>query len=42
MLFLIGLTNALAVKKQYRWSAFIDTYFLDQFSYAHKYYKKGK
>ena len=33
--------NALRVKKQYRRQAFIDTLLLDEFTYAHKYFKKG-
>lgn len=40
-MFIIALLNALSVKRQYFWEAFIDTYLLDQFSYAHKYFKRG-
>jgi hypothetical protein len=39
---IIAVLNALQVKKQCRWQAFIDTFLLDEFSYAHKYFKKGK
>lgn len=39
---IIGLFNALSVKKEYRWQAFIDTCFLDEFSYAHKYARRWK
>lgn len=41
-MFIIALFNALSMKKEYAWEAFLDTYLLDQFSYAHKYYKRGK
>lgn len=39
---IVAIQNALSVKKEYFWEAFIDTFLLDQFSYAHKYFKKGK
>lgn len=38
---IIALANAMKMQKEYRWEAFIDTFLLDQFSYAHKYFKKG-
>lgn len=41
-MFIIALLNARAVRKPYKWEAFIDTYLLDEFSYAHKYFKKWK
>lgn len=42
LLLLAGLVNAKNVKKPYKWEAFIDTYLMDEFSYAHKYFKKWK
>ena len=39
---IIALFNALTIRSEYRLEAFIDTYLLDEFSYAHKYFKKGK
>ena len=41
-MFIMAIRNALAVKRPYKWQAFIDTYLLDEFSYAHKYFKKWK
>lgn len=38
----IALHNAFSVQRVYFWEAFIDTFLLDEFSYAHKYFKKGK
>ena len=38
----IALRNAFAMKKEYFWEAFFDTFLLDEFSYAHKYFRKGK
>ena len=38
---IIALMNAFSVKKKYRWNAFIDSFLLDQFIYAHKYLNKG-
>ena len=37
-----AIQNALSVKKEYFWEAFLDTFLLDQFSNAHRYFKKGK
>lgn len=37
-----ALLNASKVQKEYRREAFIDTFLMDKFSYAHKYFKKGK
>ena len=42
MLLFWALRNAQAAKWPYKWGAFIDTYLLDEFSYAHKYFKKWK
>jgi len=42
MYFIFALLNAFSVDKQYFWEAFIDSYLLDQFTYAHKYFKRGK
>ena len=39
---IIAALNALRVKKQFRKQAFVDTFLLDEFTYAHKYFKKGK
>lgn len=41
-MFVIALLNAFSVKRHFFWEAFIDTYLMDQFSYAHKYFKRGK
>ena len=38
----MALQNALAVNKEYFWEAFFDTFLLDEFSYAHKYFKRWK
>lgn len=38
----IAILNALSVQRSYRWQAFIDTYLLDEFTYAHKYFKRGR
>lgn len=37
-----ALLNASKVQKEYRWQAFIDTFLMDEFSYAHKYFKRWK
>ena len=42
LLTIAGLLNASKVKKEYKREAFIDTFLMDEFSYAHKYFKKGK
>lgn len=38
----IAFRNAFSVKKEYFWEAFFDTFLLDEFSYAHKYFKRWK
>lgn len=38
---IIAALNALRVQKQYRRQAFVDTLLLDEFTYAHKYFKNG-
>lgn len=35
-----ALLNANKVQKEYRRDAFIDTFLMDEFSYAHKYFNK--
>lgn len=41
MLFIAAIINAFSVQKPYyQQSAFVDTYLLDEFSYAHKYFNK--
>ena len=37
-----ALLNASKVQKEYRREAFIDTFLMDEFSYAHKYFKRWK
>lgn len=42
LIIIAALLNASKVQKEYRREAFIDTFLMDEFSYAHKYFKKGK
>ena len=37
---IIALLNASKIQKKYRRDAFIDTFLMDEFSYAHKYFNK--
>ena len=41
LIIIAALLNASKVQKEYRREAFIDTFLMDEFSYAHKYFKKG-
>lgn len=38
---IVALLNASKIQKQHKREAFIDTFLMDEFSYAHKYFKKG-
>ena len=42
LIIIAALLNASKIQKEYRREAFIDTFLMDEFSYAHKYFKKGK